>query len=105
MDSHEDYATLANGEVMNVWSVGVPTDKVSDFKEICLEDALKNYSHCLHGAHGMIYSFSDEVLWKKFKRFANVLVSKWNFHMNITNLYFLNVNLNMFVHKLFRSHV
>ena len=71
----EDFAKLENGEVVNVWSYGVPNDNAVDFKEVDFASSLRDYKHYMHATHGMIYSLSSDVLWNRYPRFGNVLVS------------------------------
>lgn len=79
MGSQEDYTTqLESGEVVNLWSYGVPNDNANDFKSIPFSSSIQDYKHYMHCAHGMLYSLSDQVVWRKFKKYANILMQMRN---------------------------
>lgn len=67
-------AQLCTGEVVDLWSYGIPNDSVADTRELTFEEAQRDYKHYMHAAHAMIFSRDETVLWDKYSVMANIMV-------------------------------
>ena len=67
-------AQLPTGEIVDLWSYGIPNEAASDLREVTFEESQRDLRHYMHAAHAMIYSRDDAVLWEKYSVTANILV-------------------------------